>query len=212
MGRMREKSMHTTGSLWRSGLVLLMLFVLATCPDRSALARDVSVATKTRFYGISGDSPRELAEQMNRKGPYSREYRRRVWATAARETTWKVSHRTHKGKCRVNKATIKMQIIYTLPQLRHEHRKKRSLQRVWSAMSAILKRHEEGHGRLYRQLASEMKTRLLRLKPQRNCRKLEQEASALVKSLFKQDKQRNERFERKEAPTYRRMARIVRRG
>ena len=173
----------------------------------NAATRDVSISSSTRYYTISGRSPAEFASEMSRRGPYSSQHRRRVWATAARTMRYQIERKRRGGRCRITRAKVWMKIDYTMPKLRRAGIRS-SARKRWTQMFKILNSHERVHGRYYTQLARTTHASLRRLKPMRSCRSLDAAAAKLVQRLSAQNQAINDRFDRTDQQNYRRMERI----
>ena len=178
-----------------------------TALPTQAASRDVSITSATRYYAIAGRSPAEFANEMSRRGPYSAQHRRRVWATAARTMRYQIERKRKGNRCRITRAKVWMKIDYTLPKLRKAG-VRASARRSWSQMYKILSAHEKVHGRYYAQLARTTHASLRKLRAHRSCRSLDAAAARLVKRLSAQNQTINDRFDRTDQANYRRMERI----
>lgn len=188
-------------------LAAAALAAALTSVPTNAASRDVSITSSTRYYTIAGRSPPEFANEMSRRGPYSSQHRRRVWATAARTMRYQIERRRKGGRCRITRAKVWMKIDYTLPKLR-KRGVRASARRSWTKMYKILSSHEKVHGRYYTQLARTTHASLRKLRPARSCRSLDVAAARLVKRLSAQNQAINDRFDRTDQRNYRRMERI----
>ena len=157
---------------------------------------------------ISQHSAGEFAVSMSKKGPYSRQHRRRAWATATRDMTYQLYHQKTKSRCKIKAVKVRMKITYEMPKLASKRGVSKRQQRNWNRMFSLLNKHERTHGLYYKQFAKKVYASLRRIKPQRNCRALERRAAAIVAKLGKEDKTRNVNFDRRDGRNYRRMARI----
>lgn len=189
-------------------LALVVIATLFWPLSVQAQSSSLKISEKTKHYTITGRSAVEFAKSMSRKGPYSRQHRRRAWATATRNLTYQLVHRKTKKRCQVKAARVKMQIIYEMPKLKSTKRVSKRNRASWKKMFNLLNKHERTHGLYYRQFAKKVHRSLQRLKPASTCWKLERSAEKLVEKLSKEDKKRNASFDRADAKNYRRMERI----
>ncbi len=169
---------------------------------------EVMVREKTNFYRITGKTTADFARSMSRRGPYSRQHRRRAWATASRDMSYQLTRTKTKTGCRIKAVKVRMKITYRMPKPASLSGVSRREQRKWARLYKLLERHERTHGKFYRRFANDTKRRLMRLRPARNCRKLDRKAAAVVKELSEADSRRNDRFDARDGKTYRRVERI----
>ncbi len=187
--------------------ILFGLSVFVTLTGLQAHA-EVKVREKTSFYRITGKSTAEFAQSMSRRGPYSRQHRKRAWATASRDMSYQLTRTKTKNGCRVKAVKVRMKIIYRMPKPRSLSGVSQRERRKWTQLYKLLERHERTHGKFYRRFANETKRKLMRLRPARNCRQLDRKAAAVVKALSEADSLRNDRFDARDSKTYRRVERI----
>ncbi|MEM8750817.1 MAG: DUF922 domain-containing protein [Pseudomonadota bacterium] len=187
------------------------LFAIATMSAFNAPAADaapVKIKEKTKYYTVSGRTAAELAISMSGKGPYSRQHRRRAWATAARSLTYQIYRKRDAKGCRITEAKVDLDITYTIPKLKKGQRISKSQHRKWRRMQALLVRHENKHGEYYKQFARKTQRELMRLPRAKSCRALDKQANKLVARLSEEDSDRNDRFDANDGRNYRRMARL----
>ena len=166
------------------------------------------VSVKTKYYKITGRKAKDFALSMSKRGPYSRQHKRRAWATASRDLSYRLFHQKIRGKCRIKRADVTMKITYTMPKLTTRKGVSSREYKNWRRMYALLDKHEKVHGSYFKQLASKAHKRLNRLRPARNCRQLEKNALNLMKKLSDEDSRRNDRFDAKDTRNYSRMTKI----
>lgn len=187
---------------------LFCVFLLAIVVPLPAAAADLEIREETTHYRITGRTTAEFAVSMSRKGPYSRQHRRRAWATASRNMSYQITReRTERG-CRVKRAKVRLKISYHMPKPTTLTRVSRRERTKWAKLYRLLDRHEKTHGRFYREFAKTTQRALRRLKPARTCRQLDRDADRLVKKLSDADSLRNDRFDARDRRTYRRVERI----
>ena len=197
-----------TGSICKAIAGFAFLAMASMITTTHANAKKVSIKTKTIFYKITGRSAREFALSMSKKGPYSRQHRRRAWATAARDLSYQLVHQKFGKSCRIKQAKVSMKITYTMPKLASKRGISSRELKKWRRMYALLDKHEKVHGRYFSQLATRSQKALSKLRPAKTCRKLEKNALALMKKLSAEDSARNDRFDARDGRNYSRMTRI----
>ena len=75
-------------------------------------------------------------------------------------------------------------------------------------MYGLLKRHEEVHGKFYKQFARKVYSTLRRMRSAKTCSQLEKNAAKIVKKLADEDKQRNVNFDKRDRRNYLVMERL----
>ena len=131
-----------------------------------ALAADLSIKTRTKFYSFRAKKFRQVSRQMLRHGPNFGRNGRRVWAKAHRQYNWKLTYSKSRGKCAVKQAKVRMKITYTMPRLENEKRVSNRFRSKWKRVYRTLQRHEQTHGRNYKRLAKRLTRELRKLRPQ----------------------------------------------
>ena len=185
-------------------------FALIACFAAPVFAQSSSIelSEKTRYYKISGTTAAEFAASMSRNGPYSREHRRRAWATATRDMTYQLFHRKGKKSCRIKGVKLKLKVTYEMPELKSTNGVPKRQRNKWNTMYILLNKHERTHGVYYSQFAKQVYSSLLKLKPATSCRSLERNASQLVAKMGEADKKRNQAFDVRDRGNYRSMERL----
>ncbi len=140
----------------RMALVAALAATLLTASGAEAVAKP-KITEKTEYYRISGKTGRDLLRDMNRRGP------RHGWLTKAIAQT-RYETRTfgdmvgENGKCRVRGGGVSMTITYIYPQPREKL--SREMARRWKFFQADNVRHEKTHGRIAREMAAALETRI----------------------------------------------------
>ena len=175
---------------------------------QASLAAPVKIKEKNKFYSIKGKTAPEFASSMSKRGPYSRQHRKRAWATASRDLTYQLVHsRTSKG-CAIKDVIVELDIVYTLPKLRNERTVSKRQRAKWKRMYRLLRNHELTHGKLYKKFAQNVRSGLLGMSRSSSCRKLDKKANKLVSALSAKDSLANDRFDENDRRNYSLMERI----
>ena len=131
-------------------LTTLLLFVLPFANSAHAKTR---ITEKTEYYEISGKTGVELFLDMNRRGP-RHGFLTKAIAQTRYETRPDGKFVHEKGVCRIKGGSVTMKITYIYPKPRGTL--DRDLARRWKLFQADNIRHEQTHGRIARELASEI--------------------------------------------------------
>ena len=190
----------------KKALILAACFCLAA--PQASVAAPVKVKEKNKFYAIQGKTAAEFAVAMSKRGPYSRQHRKRAWATASRDLTYQLVRKRSSKGCVVRDVKVELEILYTLPKLRNERNVSKRQRSKWRRMFTLLNRHEKVHGKLYKQFARNVRNKLLRMPRASSCRKLDRQAAKIVSALSEKDSLANDRFDMKDRRNYLLMERI----
>ncbi|MFD0917955.1 DUF922 domain-containing protein [Pseudahrensia aquimaris] len=169
---------------------------------------EVRITEKTKNYIITGTNARDFARSMSKKGPYSRQHRKRAWATASRDLTFQITRKKSRSGCRVRSVKVSLAIKYVLPKLASTRGVSARERKKWKRMKSLLVKHERTHGRFYKELAKKTERSIKRMAPAKSCQQLERNALKLAKKLSAEDSARNDLFDARDSRNYRLMARI----
>ena len=145
-----------------------------TATDLPAAA--ASIATTIKTYPVAGRSGEELLRSMNKHGP-KHGFLSRAIAQTQYTIEWDVKVDTRGANCRLQRARAIMQMTYTYPK--PSSNLTPAMRRKWDAFMAGVRKHEENHGTLARQMVNRAERSVagLRVANDPNCRK----TTALVK-------------------------------
>src|SRR5690606_39231720 len=109
----------------------------------------------TKFYDVRGSTIEELRHEVYSRGPYDRTGQRFAgWAEW--RIQWRFDRKEAPQGCIVEKAVTTTDIQYTLPRWVDADGAPPELQETWYNFLEALTLHEQGHGRLARELAAEI--------------------------------------------------------
>ncbi|NGO54359.1 DUF922 domain-containing protein [Mesorhizobium camelthorni] len=119
------------------------------CLAASPALCGVKTTIRTETYSIAGNTGEALLDSMDRNGP-----RHGLLARAMAQTRykvgWDVDWLRSGSKCRLKSADATLSIVYRYPELTRPAPRK--LERRWKAFLAGVRKHEEMHGQLARQM------------------------------------------------------------
>ncbi len=187
---------------------LIIAAALCLVLPTAGLAAPVKVKEKIKYYNIQGKTAAEFAVAMSKRGPYSRQHRKRAWATASRDLTYQLVRKRGSKGCSIRDVKVELDIVYTLPKLRNARAVSKRQRSKWRRMFNLLSKHEKVHGKLYKQFARNVRNQLLRMPRASSCRKLDRQAGKIVNALSEKDSLANDRFDLKDRRNYSLMERI----
>ena len=175
---------------------LVGIFAVAVVPAVTADALSAaSVKTKTVTYSISGKDGTALLIAMNRRGP-KHGFLTRAIAQTAYVVTWTLDWDEGVADCRLTKATPALSITYTYPKVRGTL--SAELARRWSRFMVAVRKHEQTHGRLARQMvgAAEKSVTGLFSTHDRDCRRTQAEFEKRIAKTYARFVSRQIAFDR----------------
>lgn len=120
----------------------------------------VRVTENTGSYAIAGSSGTALLDAMDRRGP-KHGFLTRAIAQTRYAISWRIEWAETSRACRVKRLDGELAITYTYPRV--AGRLQRGLDRRWAKFLAGVRKHEEMHGRLARQMAKAAEKSVARL-------------------------------------------------
>ena len=172
------------------GHALIALGCLASVQAQAGVRTEVKIDT----YKIAGDNGAALLKAMDRNGPRHGFMTRAIAQTrytVAWDMTWAVSD----GRCLLKAADAKLSINYRYPALAGKASPK--LKARWTRFMVGVRRHEETHGRIARQMTAKAQRAVVGLgfAEDRYCRKTKREAMKVVGAIYADYEARQERFD-----------------
>lgn len=157
----------------------------------------ISVKTKVTTYSITGKTGDALLDAMDRRGP-KHGFLTRAIAQTSYTISWSVDWREKASSCRVADAAAVLSISYNYPQVSGPM--SASLKRRWNRFMTGVRKHEETHGRIARQMvnAAEKSIAGLSFKNDRGCRKTQAEVKKRVAKVYAKYEARQVEFDRVE--------------
>jgi predicted secreted Zn-dependent protease len=119
------------------------------CLAASPALCGVKTSVRTETYLIAGNTGEALLDSMDRRGPHYG-LLARAMAQTRYKVDWDIDWRRSGSKCRLKSADATLSIVYRYPGLARPA--SRELARRWKTFIAGVRRHEEMHGRLARQM------------------------------------------------------------
>src|SRR5690606_15080569 len=117
------------------------------------------VSEKTRSYEVAGSTGAALLAAMDRRGP-KHGFLARAIAQTRYSVAWTIECGETRTACRVTKIDGKLDITYTYPSARGLPP---ALQGRWTRFLAGVKKHEEAHGDIARQMVGAVEKSVARL-------------------------------------------------
>ncbi|MQY47334.1 DUF922 domain-containing protein [Rhizobiales bacterium RZME27] len=176
----------------------LMLLLGLTAP----LAAQPVVSKTYSYFSIGGKTAEELDSELERRGPLTRHTGARHPGATEIKFGGEVSYVERGGRCSIGavKVTVRTHII--LPRWRNRGAATGNLARIWDALSADIKRHEERHAEIARTHARSLEARLLAIRPANNCDILEARVGDISRDAIEAHDREQIRFDMVESKNF----------
>ena len=157
----------------------------------------VEVKVKTTSYRISGENGEALLRAMDRKGP-KQGLTTRFLAQTAYKAGWKFDWQKRAGACRIANASAVLTITYTYPEV--SSHMSADLRHRWNRFIAGVRRHEETHGRIAREMVAAAERQLsgLSYRNDPGCQTTRAEVKRRIASIYATYEARQAAFDRVE--------------
>jgi predicted secreted Zn-dependent protease len=174
--------------------IIALAVVPAGAADASA---SVSIKAKTVTYSISGANGDALLDAMDRRGPKHGLLTHAI-AQTRYAVTWQIDWKEKAGGCRIGKAAVGLSITYTYPDVTGDM--SADLARRWQRFMAGVRKHEETHGRIARQMVNEAEKAVSRVsyKSDHGCLKTQAEVKKRTATIYAKYEARQVEFDRVE--------------
>lgn len=176
-----------------------LAFAMAACfalPAGAALAK-TEVAVKTKYYDVSGKNGVALIKAMDKKGP-RHGFMARAIAQTSYTVGWEFTWAREGKSCRLAEADGTLDMTYTYPKVGSEV--DRGLQKRWKRFMAGVRKHEEQHGKLARDMVASAERSLKGVNFGRDpkCARAQAEAKRRIASVYAKYEARQIAFDKRE--------------
>ncbi len=167
--------------------------VLAVAGTSVAVA-GTRTTVKTDYYTIKGDTGEALLKAMDRSGP-RHGFMARAIAQTRYTVQWNVEWSLAGKTCRVKSADVVLAVSYRYPAIAGTPSP--ALKRKWDTFMRGVRKHEETHGRIARQMVTEASRSALRVTRSNDpsCAATKREVSRIVHATYADYEARQQRFD-----------------
>jgi predicted secreted Zn-dependent protease len=157
-----------------------------------AQARDTF---RIEYFDIRGSTARELRDHLSRVGPVGETGMRSDGYTEYR-IAWRYGMTSKDGRCRAHDIEVDLDVRMLLPRWNPPSRASASLLATWNRFSEVLREHEDGHHRIAKAAAQEVRRKLARAGKARDCRALEAKMTAAANKVLSEYREKQAEFDR----------------
>lgn len=157
----------------------------------------VKVSVKKASYEITGRTGGALLQAMDNRGP-KHGFLTRAIAQTRYSVGWNITWAENNGSCRVKNADALLSITYTYPAVKGAISPQ--LRKRWTRFMGGVRKHEETHGRIAREMvmAAERSVSRLAIANDRGCRKVQAEVKRRVTAVYGKYEKRQILFDKME--------------
>ena len=160
----------------------------------------VVVKEITKYYNVTGHTGKQVYARLGRRGPWHLR-RTNAMATTVREFDFKnIKFKVRGNKCVVDNLEVHMKITFTYPRWVTQKRGSKKAQQAWRRLSNELVRHEETHGKYFKQTGKIIDKELRRVTENvsNNCRGMDKKVQAIIDKNVDQGWAKHLAFDRSE--------------
>ena len=179
----------------RTALAIATAFAMVL-PAGGALAK-AKVLVKTKYYNVSGLSGVALIKSMDKKGP-RHGFMTRAIAQTSYTVGWEFTWERQGRNCRLASANGQLDMTYTYPKIGSSVDS--GLERRWKSFMAGVRKHEEQHGRMAKDMvrAAERSLKGLKVASDPRCNRAQTEAKRRIGSVYAKYEAQQVDFDKRE--------------
>lgn len=140
---------------------------------------ELNTVVEHQTYEISGDTAKELKQEMRQKGP------RGYFAYTSWDIRFHYKYQRQNSYCALSKIRVDLKIVYTLPEFDDYDDADNELKQNWANYMSNLQIHEDGHAQNGLGAAREIDAMLSHLPAMNNCEELNQAANQKANEIIR---------------------------
>jgi predicted secreted Zn-dependent protease len=182
---------------WHPLFVFFLSSAVLSCWFPHEAAARPQITLTERYYAVRGTTGLQLIEEMDRIGP-KQGFMSRAIAQTVYSLQYGADYAASDGVCRVKKTRVKLDITQIFPKL--ADKPSPSLARRWRRFMAGVRRHENTHVRIARDLADVSERTILGTvtHDDPNCRRMRSLLKRTIRGIYADYDARQNAFDRKE--------------
>lgn len=177
----------------------------------NAVQSETTVRKSISYFQIGGTTAADLDDELSRKGPFTQATGNRHPGATQIRFGGDLTYTKRGTRCAVEDVTVTLETKIILPRWKNRKRASPEMAMIWDALSADIKRHEERHAEIARQHAKLLESRLMKLRPARDCDRLQEKVSAVTDEVTRAHDAAQIKFDQIESRNFQdRILRILR--
>lgn len=178
-------------------LLALSLLGLSATPSASAV-----VLRSYSYFSVRGATFDQLMTELGTRGPQVASTGQRHPGATKLQFNARIQYSETQDACWVSEAAVTVKARIILPRWRDRRKADRELRIYWDALSADIKRHEEGHVVKAKNYSQILEDRLLALPRKHDCKVLAGMAQSLLDKTLADYREESERFDGIESASF----------
>jgi len=177
-------------------IFVIILFTFIFTP---AQAR-VIIKEQTKYYNVSGRTGEQVYAKFGRRGPWKIRRQHAIAATEREFDFKNIVFGQRGGKCVLTSVDVYLTVTYYYPRWTDKKRASKNLQNLWSRFLKELVRHENVHGRYFKETMRQFEHELLKVtgKLSDKCSGMAQKARQRLDRAYQKGEKKHEAFDRRE--------------
>jgi predicted secreted Zn-dependent protease len=170
----------------RSSLVSLSLLLILPGPafalQRASITYQrpgLTIRARTVYYDIRGSTATDMRTQLDQLGPIEPASGKRYDGSANWNFYWHIRYLRSPGRCRLTKASVSLNLKYTMPRWQRPADASTTLAAQWNSYLSALGKHEKEHGTIAIAAGKKMTAKMRALAPRSSCNRLEAAAAQI---------------------------------
>ena len=168
--------------------------VAAALLSVGSLAGCATSGMSTVYYNVPGTTVEQITEQISSRGPQNGH----AIGTAETRMTPKIITINKNGQCQIASAEVQLGMRITLPRWTELHKADARTKTAFEELGKHVRWHEQQHVDISNRYVVLIEERLMRIPPQKNCRKALDKAREVFKQGFKEHNEAQLAFDESE--------------
>jgi len=181
-----------------------LLFILVSAIFLSLISQSVSgkviIREQTKYYNVTGKTGSQVYAKFGRRGPWKIRRKHAIAATEREFDFKNIRFKERGNKCILTSVDVYLTLVYYYPRWLDKKRASKSLQKLWDRFYSELVRHEETHGRYFKETIRQFEKELLKITGNiaDDCAGMSQKAQRKLERIYSKAEARHDAFDRKE--------------
>ncbi len=170
----------------RHGIAALWLLLAAAFAGMGSALAEPTVSEKIEYYDVTGNTPQEIRQDLNRIGPLTDAGRQRFDAVTNWYVRWRYNYARTSQSCSISSVSLTVEVAIKMPRLAPSPNRLAMVTSAFEDFAKNLMTHEKGHAQNGIDIARRIEEGIRKLPPESSCEQLGQIANALGNSLIKE--------------------------
>lgn len=144
-------------------LQVTAIFAIASLfVSASSVNAKVIVTEQTKYYFVLGRNGKQIHSKLGRRGPWKIRRKHAIAATVRSYDIKNIQFEKRGTKCIMSNVDVHLSLTYYFPKWVNKNKGSKKLQKLWASFLEELVRHEQVHGRIFKDTIHQFEKELLR--------------------------------------------------